>query len=81
MKTIWKKKVSWFKTSKPQIVLPELEWKFTYMNSLGNPVECVILKDHGNGYVDVLNKNGVTLFKLRLTELRMITEVDEDITE
>ena len=72
MKTIWSKKVSWFKTSKPETVLPELEWQYTYNNSLGNPVECVIIKEHERDYVDILNKNNVTLFHVHKSILTKI---------
>ena len=73
MKTIWRKKVSWFKPKK-EIILPELEWEFTYTNSLGNSIECVIIKHHDNGYVDVLNKNGVKVFQIKPSDLKKITE-------
>ena len=79
MKTTWTKKVKWFKR-KPEPVQYDYDWTHTYMNALGNPVECIIIKEKGS-YVDILNKNGVTVFDVRLTKLQKITEVDESITE
>ena len=73
MKTTWTKKVKWFKPSK-EIVLPELEWQYTYLNTKGNAVECVIINDHENGYVDVLNKNGVKVFYIHIKRLTKIID-------
>jgi hypothetical protein len=68
MKTVWSKKVKWFKS----IILPELECQYTYNNSLGEPVECVIIKEHKDGYVDILNINKVTLFHVHMSRLTKI---------
>ena len=68
MKTVWSKRVMWFKS----IILPELERQYTYKNSLGEDVECVIIKDHEDGFVDILNKNNVTLFRVNMSDLTKI---------
>ncbi len=81
MKTIWSKKIKWFKPPKKEIVYPNEDWTYTYENANGVPVECIIIKDKGNGYVDVLNKNGVKVFHIHTTKLQKIKEVSDDITE
>lgn len=51
----WIKKVLWFR--------PEV-WTHTYVNSLGDTVNCRFISINMDTTVNILNENGVKVFKM-----------------
>lgn len=52
----WIKKVLWFR--------PEV-WTHTYVNQLGETIKCKISSINMDSTVNILNENGVKVFKMR----------------
>jgi hypothetical protein len=70
----WRSKIRWFRSS-TIFDAKEHDWTFTYVNSLGETIRCII-DGRGNGQrpITVLNENGCQVY-LEMKDLRTIIQV------
>ena len=70
----WSDKIKWFTKREPEYDLPDLDWTHEYINAKGNPVKCVIIKEHKDNTIDLLNENNVGLNRWKMSDVEEIAK-------